>query len=72
MKMKFNYHYPADWPVDLKYPDDFILDGAASGTLIELAPKGYSAQLRYQGTPPQAIAPAAKEWMGDYCYGLAE
>ena len=25
-----------------------------------------------QGTPPQAIAPAAKEWMGDYCYGLAE
>jgi hypothetical protein len=48
--------YPADWPEELKYPKDFILVDTASGSYSEDTPVAYSAQLRYRGTPSQALA----------------
>jgi hypothetical protein len=47
--------YPADWPGDLKFPKEFVLVDSASGTLPESTAKGWSAKLRFQGKPSEAV-----------------
>lgn len=47
--------YPEDWPDDLKFPEDFVLVDSTSGTLPESTTEGWSAKLRYQGKPSDAV-----------------
>lgn len=41
--------YPADWPKDLKFPDEFKPVDFSSGLLPENSTKGWSAKFKYQG-----------------------
>jgi hypothetical protein len=46
--------YPADWPDELKFPEDLVLTDSSSGTLPDSAAMGWSAKLRFQGKPLEA------------------
>lgn len=45
--------YPADWPLDLRFPAAFTLVETSSGTL-EGGAEGWGAKLRYPGQPQAA------------------
>lgn len=47
--------YPADWPDEFRLPDDFVLLDSTSGTLPENTTKSWSAKLKYQGKPFDAL-----------------
>lgn len=47
--------YPADWPDELKFPEDFTLLDSTSGILPESTTTGWSAKLKYQGKPSDAV-----------------
>lgn len=47
--------YPADWPSELRFPESFVLVEATSGTLPDGSTKGWSAKLRFKGSPNQAV-----------------
>lgn len=46
--------YTADWPDDLKFPNDFLLVDSSSGTLPEGTAIGWAAKFRYYGSPMEA------------------
>lgn len=49
-------NYPINWPTQLHYPSQFYLVEARDGTLPDGTSQGWSAQLRYEGTPQNAAA----------------
>ncbi len=46
--------YPAEWPVEARYPGQFTPVGLASGQLPGSSSTGWSAKLRYAGRPQSA------------------
>jgi hypothetical protein len=46
--------YPTDWPVELRFPEEFTLADTSSGKLPEQDSVGWSAKLRYHGDPKSA------------------
>lgn len=46
--------YPSDWPVELRYPDQFKLVAAGSGIMPPTGNKGWVAELIYVGSPVNA------------------
>ena len=54
--------YPADWPNDFKFPEDFVLVGTASGSLPGDTSTGWSARFNYQGSA-EDTAKAASEFL---------
>ena len=46
--------YPADWPEELRFPPDFVLADASSGTLPEGTTTGWAVKLRIKGNPSEA------------------
>jgi hypothetical protein len=47
--------YPVDWPDDLKFPEEFVLVDSTTGQMPESTTTGWSAKLRYQGKPSDAV-----------------
>lgn len=46
--------YPEDWPIELRYPEEFNLVETSSGSLDPGAPKGWAAKLRFEGDVKRA------------------
>jgi hypothetical protein len=46
--------YPANWPVEIRFPDTLSLVEATSGTLPDSATTGWGAKFRYSGNPQAA------------------
>jgi hypothetical protein len=44
-------NYPRDWPVELRYPDEFMLVETSSGSSELGGPKGWAAKLRIEADP---------------------
>jgi hypothetical protein len=55
--------YPAEWPNDLKFPEQFVLVDSASGSLPESTSIGWSVRLIYQGNT-DATVKALSEFLG--------
>jgi hypothetical protein len=56
--------YPADWPDELKFPNEFVLVDSSSGKLPENTVQGWAAKFRYKGKPSEAekvMSPFLKE-----------
>jgi hypothetical protein len=47
--------YPANWPDDLKFPEEFALVDSATGELPETTSTGWSVKLRFKGQPSDAV-----------------
>jgi hypothetical protein len=43
-------NYPTAWPVEIRYPDQFLLVDASSAQLPDIGKYGWSAQLRFLGS----------------------
>lgn len=41
--------YPTDWPIELRYPEQFSVVEVSSGTLPDSASTGWAVKLRYAG-----------------------
>jgi hypothetical protein len=63
--------YPAGWPEDLRYPEEFDLVDASSGSLPGSSALGWGAKLRYEGDL-EAAASALSSFYEDNGWEVAE
>jgi hypothetical protein len=47
--------YPADWPVDFRFPEGFLLVDSTAGNLPESTGTAWSARLIYKGETSDAV-----------------
>lgn len=63
--------YPADWPQELRFPADFALVGAETGSMPESTATGWAVKLRYVGNTSSAME-GLVQFLGQAGWSIAE
>jgi hypothetical protein len=63
--------YPEDWPEELRFPADFALVGAETGSLPESTATGWAVKLRFAGSVGSA-SQSLQQFLGETGWTVAE
>ncbi|MCU0485753.1 MAG: hypothetical protein MUC85_06530 [Anaerolineales bacterium] len=63
--------YPSDWPPELRFPADFALVGAETGSMPESTATGWAVKLRFAGNTGSA-SERLQQFLGETGWSVAE